>query len=83
MSKFLIDEDMPRSTTKLLKDKGFIVFDVRDCGLKGKSEEEIFRFAQQEKAVILTADIIFCVFLLAVIQGLLLLTSLMRFRLMS
>jgi predicted nuclease of predicted toxin-antitoxin system len=56
MTKFLIDEDMPRSTTKLLEDKGFVVFDVRDCGLRGKSDEEIFRFAQEEKAVILTGD---------------------------
>ncbi len=53
MPRFLIDEDMPRSTTKLLKDKGFDVLDVRDCGLRGKSDEEIFRFAQEEKTVIL------------------------------
>ena len=56
MPRFLIDEDMPRSTTKLLEDKGFDVLDVRDCGLRGKSDEEIFRFAQEEKAVILTGD---------------------------
>jgi predicted nuclease of predicted toxin-antitoxin system len=56
MPRFLIDEDMPRSTTKLLKDKGFDVLDVRDCGLRGKSDEEIFRFAQEEKIVILTGD---------------------------
>jgi len=56
MPRFLFDEDMPRSTTKLLKDKGFDVLDVRDCGLRGKSDEEIFRFAQEEKTVILTGD---------------------------
>jgi len=30
--------------------------DVRDHKLSGKSDEEIFEFAQKEKAVILTAD---------------------------
>ncbi len=29
MPKFLIDEDMPRSTTKILKDIGFEVLDVK------------------------------------------------------
>ena len=56
MVKFLIDEDMPRSTAKVIKNKGYEVLDVRDCGLKGRSDDEIFRFAQQEKAVILTGD---------------------------
>lgn len=56
MLKFVVDEDMPRSTSKLLRDKGFDVLDVRDCGLRGKSDEEVFRFAQKEGAVILTGD---------------------------
>ena len=56
MIKFVIDEDMPRSTAKILKTKGFDVLDVRDCGLRGKSDEEIFKFAQKEKAIILTGD---------------------------
>lgn len=56
MLKFLIDEDMPRSTAKILKTRGYEVLDVRDCGLKGKNDEEIFKFAQREGAVILTGD---------------------------
>ena len=56
MPKFVIDEDMPRSTAKVLRDRGFDVLDVRDCGLRGKSDEEIFNFAQKEEAVILTGD---------------------------
>ena len=36
MSKFVIDEDMPRSTAKLLKSNGFEAFDVRDYGLREK-----------------------------------------------
>jgi len=34
MLKFVIDEDMPRSTAKVLKSRGYEVLDVRDCGLK-------------------------------------------------
>ncbi len=56
MPKLVIDEDIPRSTAKILS-KNFTVIDVRDCGLKGKSDEEVFKFAQKEKAVILTGDI--------------------------
>ena len=57
MLKFIIDEDMPRSTAKILKVKGYEALDVRDCGLRGKSDDEVFRFAQKEKAVILTGDL--------------------------
>ena len=56
MLKFLIDEDMPRSTARVLRDKGFEVLDVRDCGLRGKNDNDVYRFAQKEKAIILTAD---------------------------
>jgi predicted nuclease of predicted toxin-antitoxin system len=54
--KFLVDEDLPRSTVRLLKEMGFIALDVRDCGLRGKTDEEIFEYAQREKAIIFTAD---------------------------
>lgn len=57
MLKFVIDEDMPRSTANVLKTRGYEVFDVRDYGLRGKSDEEVFRFAQTENAVILTGDL--------------------------
>jgi predicted nuclease of predicted toxin-antitoxin system len=57
MLKFLIDEDMPRSTMKSLKAMGYEALDVRDCGFKGASDEEIFKFAQQVGAVILTGDV--------------------------
>jgi predicted nuclease of predicted toxin-antitoxin system len=56
MAKFLIDEDMPRSTAKILLVKGYDTLDVRDCGLRGKSDEEVFRFAQSINAIIITGD---------------------------
>ena len=57
MVKFLIDEDMPRSTANTLKDNGYEIIDVRDCGLRGKTDREIFEFAIKENLVILTGDL--------------------------
>ena len=57
MLKFLIDEDIPRSTAKVLTDRGYKVLDVRDCNLRGEVDEEVFRFAQKEKAILLTGDL--------------------------
>ena len=56
MLKFLIDEDMPRSTGKTLAAMGFEVLDARDCGLRGKSDDEVYDFAQTEGAILLTGD---------------------------
>ena len=57
MLKFVVDEDLPRSSSRVLRDRGFEVFDVRDHGLRGKSDQEVFAFAQSQGAVILTADL--------------------------
>lgn len=57
MLKFVIDEDMPRSTAKILESIGYKVLDVRDYGLRGKSDEEVFEFTQKEKAILLTGDL--------------------------
>lgn len=56
MLKFVIDEDMPRSTGRILKQRGYDVRDIRDYGLRGAEDEEIYEFAQREQAVILTGD---------------------------
>jgi predicted nuclease of predicted toxin-antitoxin system len=49
MLTFLIDEDIPRSTAKALRDRGYKVLDVRDYGLRGEADEEVFKFDQKEK----------------------------------
>ena len=36
MLKFLGDEDIPRPTGKVLRDRGYKVLDVRECGLRGE-----------------------------------------------
>ena len=56
MPKFVIDEDMPRSTGTFLKEHGYDIKDIRDYGLRGAEDEEIYEFAQREEAVILTGD---------------------------
>ncbi|MEW5815850.1 MAG: DUF5615 family PIN-like protein [Spirochaetota bacterium] len=45
MTKFVIDEDMPRSTGKVLKDCSYEVKDIRDYGLRGADDKEIYQFA--------------------------------------
>ena len=47
---------MPRSTGTILKEQGYDVKDVRDHGLRGAEDEEIYEFAKREGAVILTGD---------------------------
>ena len=56
MLKFLIDENIPRSMAEVLKKIGYDSMDVRDYKLSGESDEKIFKFAQNEKAVVVTAD---------------------------
>ena len=56
MLKFLVDEDMPKSTATMLRTGGFEALDVRDCGLRGKKDDDVFSFAQRENAVVLTGD---------------------------
>ena len=55
--KGVIDEDLPRSFGTVIKSLGFEVFDVRDIGLRGKSDEDIFNFAGENKAVLFSADL--------------------------
>lgn len=59
MALFLIDEDMHRSVAKVLEQLGHHTKDVRDEGLRGQSDDEIFHYAQTHKAVLLTADLDF------------------------
>ncbi|TAK53247.1 MAG: hypothetical protein EPO24_14650 [Bacteroidetes bacterium] len=56
MIRFLIDEDMPRSTAPLLIQHGFPASDVRDIGLRSASDESIYAYAQKHGLTILTRD---------------------------
>ncbi len=54
--RFLTDEDVPRSTARVLRDAGFDTLDVRDVGLRGKSDTEVFSYAQKENRILVTCD---------------------------
>ena len=56
MLRFLVDEDVPRSTAPLLREHGYIVEDVRDVGLRGRSDRDVFAYAQEVQAALITCD---------------------------
>jgi len=57
MTRFLVDEDMPRSTAKALRNAGFECLDIRDIGLRGAGDDVIYRRAQNEDSVLITEDL--------------------------
>ena len=57
MIKFVIDEDISRLTSKALEQAGYFVMDIRDHNLRGSSDDIIFKFAQENKAVLFTGDL--------------------------
>ena len=59
MSKFLIDENLSPLIASHLRKLGYRAFAVRDLGLKGKSDEDILRFARKEQFVVITGDVEF------------------------
>ncbi len=52
-----IDEDLHRSLAEVLTQLGFKVFDVRDHGLRGHSDEQVYSFAQEKQVVLFSADL--------------------------
>lgn len=56
MNRFLIDEDMPRSTAVTLRDAGYAADDVRDVGLRGHTDADVFAYAQAHGAVLVSCD---------------------------
>lgn len=61
--RFLVDEDLPRSTVKALNAAGYEAFDVRDIGLRGARDCEILAYACQHRLTIVTADVGFGTFI--------------------
>jgi len=54
--RFFIDEDVPRSTTRVLRDAGFDVINVHEAGLQGKNDDLVFAAAQREERLLITCD---------------------------
>lgn len=55
--RFLVDEDLPRSTDSLLGQHGHEAVDIRDIGLRGASDAEIAAYAQKHRLCLLSGDI--------------------------
>jgi predicted nuclease of predicted toxin-antitoxin system len=59
MLRLLVDEDLPRSLAPALRAAGHIAADVRDEGLRGHPDADVFQFAQRQGLAVLTGDIEF------------------------
>jgi len=55
--RFLIDEDLSRSMARELNAAGYFAEDVRDVGLRGHSDDEVYQYAQANGAILVTADL--------------------------
>ena len=56
MPKFVIDEDMPRSTAEFLRKHSYEALDIRDYGLRGSNDDVIYQFAQENESTLITGD---------------------------
>jgi len=54
--QFLIDENLSPLLSDYLRSLNFDAKAARDVGLKGKSDEEIIKWIQRNKRVLITAD---------------------------
>lgn len=59
MTRFLVDEDMPRSLARELRAAGIDAVDVRDLGLRGHADAEVFGYAVRDKRALITSDVEF------------------------
>jgi predicted nuclease of predicted toxin-antitoxin system len=64
MTRFLVDEDLPRSLARALRGAGMEAEDVRDIGLSGEPDEAVFRHARENGLTLVTADMGFASILL-------------------
>jgi predicted nuclease of predicted toxin-antitoxin system len=54
--RFLVDEDLPRTTAQVLSQASYSAEDVRAVGLRGRSDNEVFAYAQAHGQIVLSAD---------------------------
>ena len=55
--RVVLDEDLSRSLGATLEQLDYEILDIRDHGLRGKSDKEIFEFAQEQKAMLFSGDL--------------------------
>jgi predicted nuclease of predicted toxin-antitoxin system len=57
MARFLVDEDLPRSLVRAIRDAGFEADHVIDAGLRGQSDGAIFDHAVTNAMTLVSADV--------------------------
>ncbi|MCF7995525.1 MAG: DUF5615 family PIN-like protein [Chromatiaceae bacterium] len=57
--KFLLDANIPRSATRLMRDQGQDTVHVSDTPLRGAVDEEIAQYARSEQRIVVTRDLDF------------------------
>jgi len=57
--RFLIDESLPRTVSRVLTDAGHDVLDVRDIGLRGAPDAAIAEHALRDTRIVVSADLDF------------------------
>jgi predicted nuclease of predicted toxin-antitoxin system len=51
--RFLIDEDLPRATDRILRQYGHEAIDICDVGLRGATHAEVVAYAQKHELCLL------------------------------
>ncbi len=59
MPRCLVDEALPRTLARLLRESGIHADHVLDVGLQGKSDDEVFAYAQAHGLALVTVDMDF------------------------
>lgn len=57
--KFLLDQNLSPKTTELFRELGFDALDVRELGMSGMPDDEIYRLAKEEGRILVTFDLDF------------------------
>ena len=57
MARFVLDEDVQKSLAERLREAGHEVRRVQEEGLRGAPDEEVFKFAQDIGAALVTLDL--------------------------
>jgi predicted nuclease of predicted toxin-antitoxin system len=57
--KLLLDQNLSPTTTRFLTDIGLEAYDVREKGLSGASDEQIYAYAANGNFILVTFDIAF------------------------
>ena len=56
MIKILLDQGLPRSSVKMLNDKGWDVIHTGDVGLSRATDRQLLEYARNENRIIITLD---------------------------